>query len=247
MCPACRAVSSTACTSVQRTVRGRPVRRTAELGLTGQTVSGSTGPGRFDPGRRRAAIRSPVRPFVGSPQVQRLLVHAALAAAGILAAHAAAYGIVHGHAAEQAGTHGYLPVATQLVLPIALVVFAWLVGSGRRAIRVRPGALIAVQIAGFVLQETLEHAAGGQGPQALIGHSVFWVGVALQGVAVAVLIVATRAVSRVVGGLLCLRRDTPTGPSLPARCLMPAPERAPVPLVRGICSDARSPPLLLAA
>lgn len=146
-----------------------------------------------------------------------------LAALGAFLAHQAAYGIT-AVIASGAGApdHGYLSVAAQLVVPAGLVAIA---ATAVRASRSRLdlaglpiGVLALWQLAVFIGQETIESLL--LGGSALHTNPAIWVGVALQPVVAALLLVTA-----CVGASVLRRLETTITPRpapRPATGSMPA-------------------------
>lgn len=173
---------------------------------------------------------------------------AALAVASVLALHQVAYLLAHPDPLARAAAgrgHGYLGPVTEVILPLALAVAAWLVAchACRRVAATLPCSRdLGLAIAGlFVVQETVERLVHGDGPGAVIAEPAVWLGLAL-------VPLAARATGTVLGlgGRLAERLEGAVprlSPPVLAWPLAPAPvpglPRGRVPLVR-----ARGPPSL---
>lgn len=167
---------------------------------------------------------------------------ALLVPVGVWLGHALAYAIDGPPGAEVADQHGYLGLAPILTVPAALLAVTWW-ATGRRGRRAElPGALslAAVQVALFLLQETVERLAVAGDPLSVLWSPVLWWGIGAQALAAGLVALLVRAARRTVAALLRRRRRapqpvavaaTPVDRPLRRRPRTPASRRGPPPLL----------------
>jgi hypothetical protein len=173
---------------------------------------------------------------------RRRLMVALLVPVGVWLGHALAYAIDGPPGAEVADQHGYLGLAPILTVPAALLAVTWW-ATGRRGRRAElPGALslAAVQVALFLLQETVERLAVAGDPLSVLWSPVLWWGIGAQALAAGLVALLVRAARRTVEALLRRRRRapqpvavaaTPVDRPLRRRPRTPASRRGPPPLL----------------
>jgi hypothetical protein len=176
-------------------------------------------------------------------EARRRLMIALLVPVGVWLGHALAYAIDGPPVAEVADQHGYLGLAPILTVPAGLLAVTWW-AAGRRGRRVElPGALslAAVQVALFLVQETVERLAVAGDPVAVLSSPVLWCGLAAQALVAGVVALLVRAARRTVEALRRRRRRAPE----PAAVAATPADR---PLRRRPCTPVsrRGPPPLLA-
>lgn len=167
---------------------------------------------------------------------------ALLVPVGVWLGHALAYAIDGPPGAEVADQHGYLGLAPILTVPAGLLAVTWW-AAGRRGRRAElPGALslAAVQVALFLVQETVERLAVAGDPVAVLSSPVLWWGLAAQTLVAGVVALLVRAARRTVEALLRRRRRAPEPVAVTAtpvdrplwrRPRTPASRRGPPPLL----------------
>jgi hypothetical protein len=172
---------------------------------------------------------------------RRRLMVALLVPVGVWLGHALAYAIDGPPGAEVADQHGYLGLAPILTVPAALLAVTWW-ATGRRGRRAElPGALslAAVQVALFLLQETVERLAVTGDPLSVLSSPVLWWGIGAQALAAGLVALLVRAARRTVEALLRRPRRapqpvavaaTPVDRPLRRRPRTPASRRGPPPL-----------------
>jgi hypothetical protein len=174
-------------------------------------------------------------------EARRRLMIALLVPAGVWLGHALAYAIGGPPAAEVADQHGYLGLAPTLTVPSGLLAATWW-AAGRRGRRAElPGALslAAVQVALFLLQETVERLAVAGDPLSVLSSPVLWWGIGTQVLAAGLVALLVRAARHTVEALLRRRRapqpvavaTTPVDRPLRRRPRTPASRRGPPPLL----------------
>jgi hypothetical protein len=176
-------------------------------------------------------------------EARRRLMIALLVPVGVWLGHALAYAIGGPPGAEVADQHGYLGLAPIVMVPSALLAVTWW-AAGRRGRRAAlPGALTlaAVQVALFLVQETVERLAVAGDPLALLSSPVLWWGLAVQALIAGLVALLVRAARRTVEALLRRRRRrapepvavgaTPADRPFGRRCRTPASRRGPPPLL----------------
>jgi hypothetical protein len=172
---------------------------------------------------------------------RRRLMVALLVPVGVWLGHALAYAIDGPPGAEVADQHGYLGLAPILTVPAALLAVTWW-ATGRRGRRAElPGALslAAVQVALFLLQETVERLAVTGDPLSVLSSPVLRWGIGAQALAAGLVALLVRAARRTVEALLRRHRRapqpvavaaTPVDRPLRRRPRTPASRRGPPPL-----------------
>jgi hypothetical protein len=175
---------------------------------------------------------------------RRRLMIALLVPIGVWLGHALAYAIEGPSGADVADQHGYLGLAPILTVPAALLAVTWW-ATGRRGRRAElPGALslAAVQVALFLLQETVERLEVAGDPLSVLSSPVLWWGIGAQALAAGLVALLVRAARRTVEALLLRRRRrrasepvtvaaTPVDRPLRRRPRTPASRRGPPPLL----------------
>jgi hypothetical protein len=175
---------------------------------------------------------------------RRRLMVALLVPVGVWLGHALAYAVGGPPGAEVAHQHGYLALAPTLTVPAGLLAVTWW-AAGRRGRRAElPGALslAAVQVALFLLQETVERLAVGGDPLAVLSSPVLWWGLGAQALVAGLVALLVRAARRTVEALLRRRRRrTPEPVAAAATPADRPPRRRP-----RTPASRRGPPALLA-
>lgn len=167
---------------------------------------------------------------------------ALLVPVGVWLGHALAYAIDGPPSAEVVDQHGYLGLVPILTVPAGLLAVTWW-AAGRRGRRAElPGALslAAVQVALFLVQETVERLAVAGDPLAVLSTPVLWWGLAAQALVAGVVALLVRAARRTVEALRRRRRPrapepvavaaTPVNRPPRRRPRTPASRRGPPPL-----------------
>jgi hypothetical protein len=173
---------------------------------------------------------------------RRRLMVALLVPVGVWLGHALAYAVEGPPGAEVVDQHGYLGLAPVLTVPAALLAVTWWAAGSRGRRAELPGALplAAVQVALFLLQETVERLAVAGDPLTLLSSPVLWWGIGAQALAAGLVALLVRAARRTVEALLRRRRRapepmavavTPVDRPLRRRPRTPVSRRGPPPLL----------------
>jgi hypothetical protein len=176
-------------------------------------------------------------------EARRRLMIALLVPVGVWLGHALAYAIGGPPGAEVADQHGYLGLAPTLTVPSALLAVTWW-AAGRHGRRAElPGALslAGVQVALFLVQETVERLAAGD-PLAVLSAPVLWWGLGAQALVAGLVALLVRCARRTVEALLrraaaqparepAAAGATPAGRPFGRRCRTPVSRRGPPPLL----------------
>jgi hypothetical protein len=178
-------------------------------------------------------------------EARRRLMVALLVPVGVWLGHALAYAVGGTPGADTSQQHGYLGLAPTLTIPTALVAVAWW-AAGRRGRRARlPGALplAGVQLALFLVQESVEQLAATGDPLTVLSAPVLWWGLGAQAMVAVLVALAVRGARRTVEAWR--RRATP-GRASRQPAPGPAPAERPFGRRRRTPASRRGPPRLLA-
>jgi hypothetical protein len=174
---------------------------------------------------------------------RRRLMIGLLVPVGVWLGHALAYAIGGPPGPEVADQHGYLGLAPILTVPSALLAVTWWAADRRGRRAELPGALslAAVQVALFLVQETVERLVVAGDPVAVLSAPVLWWGLGAQALIAGLVALLVRAARGTVEALLRRRRRrapgpvaagaTPAGRPLRRRCRTPVSRRGPPPLL----------------
>ncbi len=129
-----------------------------------------------------------------------------LAPTGTLAAHGLAYVPFFGGRGDEGGMHSYLPFVAAVALPGAIAALVWLATCrrGRTVQLPSPRALVFTQVGVFAVQEVVERLAAHVSLSELVHHPAVRLGLVLQVLTAAALLLAIRGLRRTIGGFLAL-------------------------------------------